>query len=425
MWMRLSKFSHCNRLSVAQLGRLFSGADPGICAAAVDLRRADHWSLRALATILEASMKDICAGFCTTKPQAGLSQASTELRYCPACLALGFHAAWFQWQHLERCPLHDEALRTGCVCCSAQIPYVVGFHLALSPLCCPSCGFAWVPRISRPAGRCLPLPHRESRVIERWAVYVNHVVTSEYHPRRDWHTGRFIVMTTQVSPPAKTRAHHLTMLNRLFDAPPPLLAQLVTHRACQRHRPLAIGARPVIAPDCRATSYDRVQWPHFADDFELYDRLVRDMQRESFAQSQRARERDCWEHLLGQDLAVASDVMCRDTAAALGWSVSWMGASQALAPLRDVPMPALGLAGWLANLPLRPQGTLRHCWRSQVLEWLHEDLLLSAWMWSRIAAFMRSKGAYLLHGAMVNPRELARSRCTQPTASSIFTSTVD
>lgn len=121
----------------------------------------------------------------------------------------------------------------------------------------------------------------------------------------------------------------------------------------------------------------------------------------------------------------ASDVMSRNTAAALGWSVSLMGAAQALAPSRDVPMPALGLAGWLANLPLRPQGTLRHCWRSQVLEWLHEDLLLSAWMWSRIAAFMRSKGAYLLHGAMLNPRELAQSRCTDRNASSIFTSTVN
>ena len=63
MWMRLAKFSLCNRLSLRALAVLF--VVDGDDAASVDLRRAVRWKLETLATVLEISAVDVRAGFCT------------------------------------------------------------------------------------------------------------------------------------------------------------------------------------------------------------------------------------------------------------------------------------------------------------------------------------------------------------------------
>ena len=91
-----------------------------------------------------------------------------------------------------------------------------------------------------------------------------------------------------------------------------------------------------------------------------------------------------------------------------------MSSIRTLAPDAGYPTPALGLAGWLANLPLRPQGASRRDWQAQVLAWLEDDLVLSSWMWERIIAFMQAKGAYLLSSAMVDLQELAQRHRTEP-----------
>ncbi len=67
---------------------------------------------------------------------------------------------------------------------------------------------------------------------------------------------------------------------------------------------------------------------------------------------------------------------------------------------------------------------LKQRWHAQVLQWLHEDLELSAWVWARIAAFMQAKGHYVLHGAMAHPRELAQWRCEEGDTGGIFTSNI-
>ena len=95
---------------------------------------------------------------------------------------------------------------------------------------------------------------------------------------------------------------------------------------------------------------------------------------------------------------------------------------RALAPADETSTPALGLTAWLACLAPRPDGMVRDRWHSQVLEWLKEDLRLSAWMWLRVAQFMRSKGCYLLHGAMVNPQDFAIARRADGNESCMFTS---
>lgn len=78
-------------------------------------------------------------------------------------------------------------------------------------------------------------------------------------------------------------------------------------------------------------------------------------------------------------------------------------------------MPALGLAGWLAHLPHRPAGVTLCAWRDQLDDWLLEDLATSAWIWSRIALFMRDRGNYLLNERLARPCELAALRRDEAT----------
>ena len=120
--MRLSKFSHCNRISVAELAGLFARQDDRDALTGVDLRSTAPWDPEAIASILEISPEDVRTSFCCVESSVLATRACTELRYCVPCLQAGFHAAWFQWQVIERCPLHDAPLRTGCVRCAAAIP---------------------------------------------------------------------------------------------------------------------------------------------------------------------------------------------------------------------------------------------------------------------------------------------------------------
>ena len=414
MWMRLSKFSYCNRLSAVELVDLF-GADPA------DLRQADRWNLQALATILDISACDVQSGFCTGSLQPILGQSATELRYCPACLEIGFHAPWFQWLHIERCPLHDLPLRTGCAHCMASIPYALGHHLAVKPLACSCCAIALIPSLCRPAGRCTPLSPRDVRVFRRWSVYVTHVVHGKYQRCRDQQTGRFTT-TAPCTQSATARTPHLTLVNRLFDVPPSLPLQLLARCSIQWRRRLADQMRDSMPTVHRGLDYERKLWPHFAEEFVSYEHQVLRARRLLFADSNEECERGGWQHLLGASLVVPTDAMRCETVAALGWAIRWLGRMRALAPADETSTPALGLTAWLACLAPRPDGMVRDRWHSQVLEWLKEDLRLSAWMWLRVAQFMRSKGCYLLHGPMVNPQDFAIARRADGNESCMFTS---
>lgn len=158
LWMRLSKFSHCNRMSVAELAILFARQDDRQVLTGIDLRCMSAWATESIALRLEISADDVRASFCCAEPHVLTMRACSELRYCVRCLQGGFHTAWFQLHVVERCPLHDAPLRTGCFRCAAAILYVLGAQLALSPLRCTACHCDWVPTLVRPRGRCAPWP---------------------------------------------------------------------------------------------------------------------------------------------------------------------------------------------------------------------------------------------------------------------------
>ena len=109
-------------------------------------------------------------------------------------------------------------------------------------------------------------------------------------------------------------------------------------------------------------------------------------------------------------LVVSTHSMPRDAATAVGWAVSWLGPSQALAPPTGFTAPALGLTSWLTNLPLRKRHSPVKAWHEQVAQWLAEDLASSLGMWAEVTGFMSTRGHYLLYGEAVHPMSLAIRR---------------
>jgi hypothetical protein len=114
--------------------------------------------------------------------------------------------------------------------------------------------------------------------------------------------------------------------------------------------------------------------------------------------------------------------MPRDAAAAVGWAVSWLGPSKALAPPTGFTAPAAGLTGWLANLPLRTPRTSVRAWHEQVVQWLTEDLAHSACLWAEVTEFMSTRGHYVLYGEAVHLMSLATRHSVAKNGNHIFTS---
>ncbi len=412
MWMRLAKFSVCNRMGVTELSNLLSLRDTGAAntGSASDLRHIDRWDQNVLADVLEISIDDVRDSFCSVVTTHSLARCSTELRYCEHCLAMGFHAAWFQWTHIERCPLHNMPIRRGCLHCASPIPYELGAGLALSPLCCTICERDWVPSLTCPRGQCVPIDHLAGQQMQRWSEYVRKIVAVEHHLGRNHSTGQFIANSQHGYATAAVRPHVLTMMNRLFDSPPPMPASVTTQCVDVRGQtppPRSANNTTSASPCIR---FDRGHWPHFASDFIRYEHMVLTAHDQLFEIHEREFPRVRQHRLLLDGLLAPTNSIRRDTATAVGWAVSWLGPSQALAPPTGFTAPALGLTSWLTNLPVRKRHTSVKTWHEQVARWLAEDLASSLCMWAEVTEFMSTRGHYLLYGEAVRPMSLAIRR---------------
>jgi hypothetical protein len=407
MWMRLSKFSLCNRLSGAQLTELFAARDAKGDHLVPDLRRKENWNASALQAILECPWSVLSQGFCSTAPRQVLARVSPLLRYCKPCLQMGFHAAWFQWLSAERCPLHRTLLKSGCFDCSAPIPYVVGECLAASPLICRACARNWVPSLSRPGGFCEPIDEAAAKLMRCWGDYVNDAGAREGYIHRDRHTGQYLVDKALALDSAATRPQFVTMVNRLFKMPPPRLEPDLAR--------CGAGDKGVATSQCLGAHTAHAQradfevrlWPHFTGDFVSLERLVFDIRHQVFGPQKYGLDGTQVAGLLHSGMVAESTALGVDQAAAIGWSVSWLGQSRTFASSAELLLPATGLTAWLARLPIRSTATSPPDWRAQVKLWLTNDLHMSATHWLEVARFMNGCGTYLLRAEAVSTVALA------------------
>lgn len=158
---------------------------------------------------------------------------------------------------------------------------------------------------------------------------------------------------------------------------------------------------------CRGIRFDRDHWPSFASDFIRYEHMLLAARDQLFKTHGGAFTCERQHRLLLDGLVASTDSINRATATTLGWAVSWLGPSQALAPSTGFTAPALGLTVWLANLPHRRRHISIKAWHQQVAQWLAEDLTSSLCMWGDITEFMSTRGRYLLYGEAVRPMSLA------------------
>jgi hypothetical protein len=75
-----------------------------------------------------------------------------EFRYCPDCLAQGWHTAMFQHISVGACPVHGCGLRVGCIECAKSIPTSTKSILEHHNFCW-SCGYPFV--LTENLERCL------------------------------------------------------------------------------------------------------------------------------------------------------------------------------------------------------------------------------------------------------------------------------
>ncbi len=269
--------------------------------------------------------------------------------------------------------------------------------MAQFPLSCQQCGCQWVPSLARPAGRCAPLANRPARAIGRWTTYVAHAVGAPPASRR---------RDRSAHPRTGANLRHLAIMSQLFDRPPPLPSQLMARRKGRSPRSEQLTPSPAIVLEPREPGYDASRWPHFGQDFARYEMLL---SHHSPLRALRALPTagSTAQQLLDRELVLPSSAICCESAAALGWNVSWFGALRSLAAPGEPTAPAFGLAAWLAYLPHRPPKMPYETWRQHVARWLCEDAVDSAWVWKQIARFMQRSGRYVLHAAVVRPGDFA------------------
>lgn len=411
MWMRLSKFSLCNRLTSHELSNLVLLPPKQISTNGVDLRRADRFDPVRLRDLLQISPTDVTTAFCYNTP--GLTNASTELRYCRECLQQGFHAAWFQWRFIVRCPLHQRALRLGCPGCTGPIQYTLQGNMAEYPLVCARCGKQWVPDLHKPAGRCTPISGRSARILRRWQAYVAESTTrlSEL-PRRqhDPQTGQFVAAQRNRAASIR-RTAHLRMSNRLYDTPPPTIPELLKRQP--RPSTDSLGPKPN-SPEPGRPRFSQMNWPHFTQRFLELESTLLQFQNAFFGHTLRNIDMPAWSTLCRQQFTIATNAVSVETVTALGWHLSWLGFARTCDRVHRLSTPALGLSGWLAHSPDRPLAIAYAEWTDQLIAWLQEDLTTSAWIWHRLVSFMRPYKSYHLHPALARPAELAAWRSSQP-----------
>lgn len=140
LWAIVGKWQFVNRLPYATVARCVSSLSRTGLYQGVDLRVLESFDLDALAHFSGMQPGALCAGACVASQSSpALALTSANLRWCPACMTEGFHAALFQFSPITRCPTHNAPLIQACPHCGKTIPYRLDPAAVATPLGCPTC----------------------------------------------------------------------------------------------------------------------------------------------------------------------------------------------------------------------------------------------------------------------------------------------
>lgn len=153
-WTLLWKFALLNQVTAREVARLSVSSRCGrrvtMCAKPnVDLRDGNMFDLETLSGMFRVPKSIMRRAFLFEVLPGSALRSRDFLRWCPECMARGFHSPLYQMRLTRTCPLHNRPLIDRCLHCAQQIPYKMTREFMASPFKCPHCGIGLAPTMMK------------------------------------------------------------------------------------------------------------------------------------------------------------------------------------------------------------------------------------------------------------------------------------
>ncbi len=148
LWAIFNRFWLLNRPSLSNFAKdfLVDGYNIGFSVPSliygVRLRSRDHVQLlrkESLTEILNVPLEELRFATAESLRNSVLEHVEPTLRYCPRCLARGYHSVVFQLISLRTCPMHGLPLQNRCQTCKAPISADLTSKAVRNPFRCLNC----------------------------------------------------------------------------------------------------------------------------------------------------------------------------------------------------------------------------------------------------------------------------------------------
>jgi hypothetical protein len=365
-WSRIAKFQWLNRLSALELHAALGARALVPDVDGVDLRCAQGFDLDVMARTLNIVPVSVTQSFCVQERSEFLLDMGIKvLRFCPLCIRRAYHATFFQFRFVRRCPLHQVALLRGCPHCRRPIVYRLDRELLQRPYACAGCLQGLFAQHPSRRARALQssIPAEEIASLERWRRYIG--VALELNgggTRLGVHSARRWRLPGQPQNPAMILMRRFGFLRDLQNAyaePPPLPAYDVI-----KHPSVLAAMTP--RGDWQSNRLPhpfKERWPHLPEDYGWYARVYRNVLNRHM-RTLRAMGSPPSRKLRFSPTLRVVDRYRPELVAFMGWRLAWEGKMRPYPAKQRDSLPLLGLLEWWAFAPLRSSQVPPAVWRS-------------------------------------------------------------
>jgi hypothetical protein len=386
LWAIVGKWQFVNRLPYSTVARCISSLSRTGLYQGVDLRLLEAVDLDALAHFSGIQLRALCAGACVASQSSpALAVTSANLRWCPACMNKGFHAALFQFLPIARCPTHNARLIQACPHCKSVIPYRLDAAAAATPLACPTCrsplvADSTVLALAHPiAGTCTNLADWQ-RLLARYASWYCIATPSR---QRTAAGGTLACSNIPSRSPLPTPIDRLAFIGTLQEAQPkaPFLSSTAELR-----EDATWAAIPTDEPPWDSSwkaPFGTQHWPHFQATAFL------DLSRRFSRMTSLHRERDT----------------PNDRRTTAWWQRAWQGATSRPGSARTTfEDPPFGVAEWVAFSKQPASRTSQRAAQQDLALRFEQDLQITWRAWSELLQQMPKGSSKGLHPMLIPAR---------------------
>ena len=386
LWAIVGKWQFVNRLPYATVARCVSSLSRTGLYQGVDLRVLEAFDRDALAHFSGIQLRALCAGACVTSQSSpALALTSANLRWCPACMNKGFHAALFQFLPITRCPTHNARLIQACPHCRSVIPYRLGPAATATPLACPACTSPLLADLTvlahahQVAGTSKNLADWQ-RLLAKYASWYCNAT-----PLRQRTATGDTISCEDIPSRSPLPIDRLAFIGTLQEALPkaPYLSSNTELRQAQA---VTWAHTPADEPPWDSSwkvPFGTQHWPHFQTTAFL------DLSRRFSRMTSLHRERDT----------------PNDRRATAWWRRAWQGAmSRPCSAQTTFDDPPFGVAEWIAFSKQPASKTSRRATQQALALRFEQDLQITWRAWSELLQQMPKNSSKGLHPRLIAPR---------------------